>query len=50
MSKDTDFCHSREICLANMEKDLFDIAAKAGLDALKTASKRLIHKTAEKTR
>ena len=42
-----DFCHSREIYVTNMEKKLLDTATKAGLDYLKTASKKLVHKAAE---
>ena len=43
-----DFCHSREIYLTNMGKKL-DISTKRGLDAAKTASKKVIHKTVEVT-
>ena len=37
MTKDMDFCHSREIYPANTEKKM-DTATKAGVDAAKTAS------------
>ena len=45
MSKNMNFCNSREIYLRNMEKKLLDTATKAGLAAAKTASKK-----AEETR
>ena len=47
MSNDMDLCHFQEICLTNME--LLDTAGKTGLDALKTASKKVVRKAAEAT-
>ena len=47
MSKDMDFCHSREIYLRNMEKKLLNTAIKTGLDTLKTVSKKAVYKAAE---
>ena len=32
-----------------MDKNLLDTAAKTGLDALKTATKRVVHKAAKAT-
>ena len=43
------FCHLREIYLTNMEKKLLDTAKNTPLDAAKTASKKVIHKTVEAT-
>ena len=40
-----DFCYLQEIFLTNIEKKLLD----TGLDALKTASKKVVHKAAEGT-
>ena len=45
MSKNVNFCNSREIYLRNMEKKILDTATKTGLAAAKTASKK-----AEQTR
>ena len=45
-----DFYHSREIYLTNMEKQLLDAATKTGVDTLKAASKKVVHKAAEATR
>ena len=47
MSKDMDFCHSEEIYIPNTGKKLLDTVTKTGLDALKTASRKEVHKTAE---
>ena len=44
------FCHSQENLEINMEKKLMDTATKTGIDAGKTASKRIVQKTAEATR
>ena len=41
--KDMDFCHLREIFITNIKKKLLD----TGLDALKTASKKVVYKAAE---
>ena len=38
-----DFCHLREIFITNIKKKLLD----TGLDALKTASKKVVYKAAE---
>ena len=42
MSKDMDFYHLQEICLTNM-----DTADKTRQDALKKASKKVLHKAIE---
>ena len=47
MSKDTAFCRLQENLLINMVKKKMDTAAKTGIDAAKTASKKVIKKTAE---
>ena len=47
MSKDTAFCRLQENLLINMVKKIMDTAAKTGIDAAKTASKKVIKKTAE---
>ena len=47
MSKDMDFCYSREIYLANKENNYWILHAKTGLHALKTTSKKLVHKASE---
>ena len=49
MSKDMNFCHSQGIYQTNMEKKLLNAPTKTGLDPLKTASKRVVHKAAEAT-
>ena len=41
------FFHSLEIYLTNTTKKILDAATKSRLEAAKTASKRVIHKTAE---
>ena len=45
MSKDMDFCHLREIYLTNAKK-ILDAATKIGIDAAKTAYKKLVHERA----
>ena len=45
MSKDMDFCRLQEIHSTSMGKT----TTKTGLEATKTASKKVIHKTAEAT-
>ena len=47
MSKDTAFCRLQENLLINMVKKIMDTATKTGIDAAKTASKKVIKKTAE---
>ena len=42
MYKDMAFCHLKENLEINMEKKTKDTATKTGLDAAKTASKRVI--------
>ena len=49
MLKDMAFCHLPENLVINMEKKLIDTATKIGVDAAKTASKRVVQKTAEAT-
>ena len=53
MLKDMAFCHLLENSEINMVKTmvkkLMDTATKIGIDALKTASKRVVEKTAEAT-
>ena len=49
MSKDTAFCRLQENLLINMVKKIMDTATKTGIDAAKTASKKVIKKTAEAT-
>ena len=49
MLKDMDFCHSQENLEINMIQKLMDTATKTGIDAAKTASKRVIRKTAKAT-
>ena len=48
MSKDTEFCHWRNIYPENMGK-VVGHCHKTGLDAAKTDSKIVVHKTAETT-
>ena len=47
MSKDMDLCLLLEALVINMEKKLVDAAKKSATDAIKTASKRAIQKTAK---
>ena len=42
------FCHLQKIC-SKYGKNLVDTATKTGMDAAKTASKRVVQKTAEAT-
>ena len=49
MLKDMAFCHLPENLVINMEKKLIDTATKIEVDAAKTASKRVVQKTAEAT-
>ena len=49
MLKDTAFCHLLENLVINMEKKLMDTATNTGIDAPKTASKRVVQKTAKAT-
>ena len=49
MYKAMAFCHLLENLKINMEKKLMDTATKTGIDAAKTASKRVIQKTVEAT-
>ena len=44
-----DSCHLQKKYLKNLGKKSLDTAAKTGLDTLKSASKKLIHKIAEAT-
>ena len=46
VEKDVNLCHSQEIYLTNMENST---ATKTGLDALKTASKKIVPKVAKAT-
>ena len=41
------FCHFLEHLVINIVKKLIDTATKIGIDAAKTASKRVVYKTAE---
>ena len=41
-------CHLQENLEINMEKKLMDTATKTGLDAAKTASKRVVQKKLQK--
>ena len=43
------FCHSQENLVINMVKKLMDTATKTSIDAAKTASIRVVQKTAEAT-
>ena len=43
------FCHLLKYLEINMEEKLMDTAAMAGINAVKTASKRVVQKTAEAT-
>ena len=49
MSKDMDFV-IHEKCVRQMSKNVLDTATKTGLDAAKTASKKVVHKAVEATR
>ena len=44
-----DFCHLREIYVTKMDNNYWILLQKSELDALKTASKKLVHKAAETT-
>ena len=44
------FCHLLENLAINMENKLMDTATKIGIDAAKTASRRVVQKTSEATR
>ena len=46
---DTDFCHLQQNLVINMVKKLMDTTTKTGIDAAKTASKRVVQKTAKTT-
>ena len=48
MLMDMDFCHLGEIYLTNM-KELLDAVTKQDLDALKTTTRKVVHKVAEAT-
>ena len=41
--------HLQENLVINMEKKIMDTATKTGIDAAKTASKRVVQKTAQAT-
>ena len=43
------FCHLQENLGINMVNELMDTATKTGIDAAKTALKRVVQKTAEAT-
>ena len=43
------FCHLQENLVISMVKKLMDTATKAEIDSAKTASKRVVQKTAEAT-
>ena len=47
LSKDMDLCLLLEVWVINMERNLLIQLKKSGTDAIKTASKRAIQKTAE---
>ena len=49
MSENTVFYHLQEDLVLNMVKKLMDTATKTGIDGAKTASKRVVQKTAEAT-
>ena len=48
MLKDMAFCHLQENLVINMVKKLMDTGTKTGMDAAKTASKRVVQKIPEK--
>ena len=50
MYKNITFCFFQENLERNMVKKLRDTATKTGLDAAKTASKRVVQETVESTR
>ena len=43
------FCHLLKHVVINMVKKIMDTATKTGIDAAKTASKRVVQKRAEAT-
>ena len=47
MLKDITFCRLQENLETNMAKKIMDTATKTGIDAAKTASRRVVQKTAE---
>ena len=49
MYKDMASCHLQKQLEINMEKKLMDTPTKTGLNAAKTASKRVVQQTAEAT-
>ena len=49
MWKDMDLCLLLEVWVINMERNLLITLKKSAIDAVKTASKRAIQKTAEAT-
>ena len=49
MLKVMTFCHLQETLVLNMVKKLMNTATRAGIDAAKTASKRVVQKTSEAT-
>ena len=44
-----DFCHLQENLVISMAKKIIDTATKTGIVAAKTASKRVVQKTAKAT-
>ena len=44
-----DFCYLQENLMINVVKKLMDTATKTGIDAAKTASKRIVRETAGST-
>ena len=49
MLTDTAFCHLPKNLLISMVKKVVHTAAKTGINAAKTATKRIVHKPAEPT-
>ena len=49
MSKRMGFCHVQEIYLTNVRKNYWILYKKIELNALKTASQKLVHETPEAT-
>ena len=49
MLKDTAFCHLPNNLVISMVKKVMDTAAKTGINAAKTATKRIVQKPAEAT-
>ena len=47
MLKDITFCRLQENLETNMAKKIMDTATKTGIDAAKTASRRVVQKTVE---